>query len=387
MTDSFMKLRGKGSFGGRFGNQAGKRRKTASGKGSEGKRTRFPDGKYESWWPTEIAIWINISPFQLFEQEVYDRDEKEVIDVVTTWWEYNSHWIPSKRRKFVCSTGAHRTEPCYGCARRQQHWDRLDAIEEEKGYRPDDKPDVGRSTNFALGITIMEKIYSIPKRDDRGKIRKTKNNKIIYSHLAAPLVDDDVLESGVDFPQKFGHRAHWSLGVEHRDQLLEEDEKLLGFCGNCAGEMLATGRICPDCETSVEFDSPIRGEDLIQARNKRFHCRACQYKGNWVIQYACPDCGNPKEGGLTKFDIRVKKVRSGEKSVIKIVEIRVPTQDEEVQKLIQNPLKVDEIFAPDDLKFQKLLLGDKVQGLDPTYGAFTKDYGSDDEGEEGGVQF
>ncbi len=369
----------------RFGNQGGKR-KTASGKGR--RRSKFPDGKFESWWPTEVAIWINISPHQLFEQEVYDKYLREVIEAVTTWFEYKSHWIPSVRRKFVCSTGPYKKNPCYGCARRTQHFERIDAIEEEKGYRPDEGgPDVGMATNFALGITIMEEIYSIPKKDNKGKVRKTKANKIIYNHIAAPLVEEDIEESGVSYPKKFGHRAHWSLGLEYRDQLLEEDDKLRGYCGNCAGQLFCTGRACPDCETVVTLDDPIRGEDLLQFRHKEFKCKACQFKGTWVMTYECPDCGDPVEGGVTKFDLRIKKVRSGDKSVLDVVEIRVPTKDEEVQQLIENPLKVDEIFQPDDLKFQKRLLGDKVKDLDPSLGSFTEDYDSDSEGEEGGVTF
>lgn len=382
MTDSFLKLRGRGSFGRRYATKHGKGpgAKTKAG----GKRNRFPDGQFESWWPTKVGIWINISPFQEFTQEVYDRDSKEVVEVTTTWWEYNSHWIPARKRKFVCSSGAHRTNPCYGEAIRQSHWDMLDKTQKEKGFRPDKAPPVGRALNFALGITIMEEIYSIPLTNKDGSFRKSKNGTTIHKHLAAPLVEIDKDEidgdEGVSTPTKFGHRAHWSLGSTHLDQLTEWDEELRSRCGHCAGHLLATHVVCPDCETQKKFPKPVGGEDLLQARNRAHKCKACGYKGAMVPIYACPDCGDAKEGGLTQFDLRIKKVMTGEKSsVLKLIEIRVPTDDEETQKLIQNPLKVDEIFRPAPLDWQKRLLGDLADGVDPSHGSFSEDYTNSDE--------
>jgi hypothetical protein len=384
MTESFMKLRGRGTLGNRFGDQRRTPSKESQGGGAP--RSRIPDGKFDSWWPTEKAIWINISPHQGYRQHVYDRELREVVETETTWFEYYSHWVPARQRKFICSCGVHRNKPCYGCARRQYHWDRMDAVEAEKGFRPKDLPDVGRAVNFGLGITIMEEIYTIPKQNKDGTPHRTKAGKPIYKHIAAPLAE---LEegSGVNYPTQFGHRAHWSLGLGQRDQLLAWDDTLRGRCGHCASHLFAIARVCPDCEAVVKEAKPIKGVDLSEYRAKEFRCKACTYQGAWSVQYACPDCGSAAEGGLTQFDLRIRKVKMTDKSVLELLEIRVPSSDEAVQKLIMTPLHLEEIFTPDSLEIQKMILGDKATGIDPAHGAFSTNYTPESETEDDQIPF
>lgn len=397
-----LKLRGKGRFGGRT---AKGRRVTGSGSagGNKGSKRKIPDGKFDQWWPKSTAIWIHISPFQEYTYEIYDRGSGEVVEVTTTWYEYVQHrnWSLGKGKwpkEFICSAGAHNDQSCLGHAARKAHFMRLDAIKEEKGYRPDEKSPIGVSSQFGLGITIMETIYSVPKMKN-GKVHKNKAGQPIYNFIPEPEAGD-VLDSGISYPSQFGKRFHWSLSRTHLDWLLLEDMRLRGRCGNCAGELYAMGIVCPDCETEMTFDRAITGEDLLQMRQRRHKCSTCNYQDppreaddefyqtTWVFHYDCADCGMAKEGGLTRFDLRLKKKKAGNSNVLDIVEIRLPSNDEEVQQLIQNPLNLMEIFAPDDLGFQKKVLRELAEGLDPGLGKLAKDYtdGEDDE-DSGGIDY
>lgn len=378
-------LRGKGRFGGRF--ERGTRPRGAGKRGT----SKYPDGLYDSWWPKEISTWINISPYQGYTYEVYDKPSGSVIEVTTRWYEYTEHRNFQKKfgmNRFTCSTGAHRLYPCLGHAVRKIHFDEMDSIEKEKGYKPDKKSPVSAYIQFALGITIMETIYDVPKMKE-GKVHKTRRGDIIYKHFPEPAAGDLRQDDGtIPYQSHFGMKCHWSLGGTHLDLLLSEDLKLRGRCAECAGDLFALSRTCPDCEAVVTYDTPLTGEDLLQARGVRSKCGACgfqdqakekddrHYHTEWVFQYSCADCGGDQEGGLTKFDLRLKRVKAGTTSTLEITDIRVPTNDEEVQKLIQNPLKLDAIFAPGDIKLQQKVLGSLAEGVDPLFGAFTEDYSS-----------
>ena len=334
-----------------------------------------------------MAIWINISPFQSYTYEVYDKRMGEVIQITTPWLEYIEHRNFQQKfgmNRFVCSTGAHREFPCLGHAVRKLHFDEMDAIEKEKGYKPDKKSPVSAYSQFALGLTIMETIYDVPKMKD-GAVHKTRRGDIIYKHYPEPEAKD-LIESGQKFDTHFGMKVHWSLGGTHLDLMLTEDMKLRGRCAECAGNLYALSRACPDCETKVEYEIPMTGEDLLQERGARCKCTACGYQDpakekedlhyhtGFVFQYSCADCGGNEEGGLTKFDLRLKRVKAGTTSTLVITEIRVPSSDEEVQKLIENPLKLDAIFSPDDIKLQRKVLGSLAEDVDPAYGSFADDY-------------
>jgi hypothetical protein len=355
-----------------------KDKKKSSNKGKAG--SRLPEGLFESWWPKNgCATWLNISPFQEYTQEVYDPDAGEVIKVTTSWFEYKNHWVPSKRRKFVCSAGPYRTEPCYGCAIRKLHWNEVDAIEEETGQRVSKQPPIGQARNFAFGITIAEPVYIVPKRTREGKIRKRKNGEIIYDYIPESEVedmDDEKKQARIlQCSTQFGVRKHWSLGVNNLELILGWNEDLKNRCGNCAGELVATSMGCPECMAIHELPRPLTGYKLTKAREKGARCSECGYSGEMVFQYACPDCGDPREGGITQFDFLLHKDDAGNLS---IKDIRLPSEDEDYQKMVQNPYDLSRIFAPEDLGRQKKLLGDMAKHVDPSEGSFTEDYTSSD---------
>lgn len=336
----------------------------------------MPEGLYDSWWPREVPVWINVTPYAEFTQEVYIKELGEVVQVTTPWYQYNKHWVPSIRRQFNCSAGPHRKEPCYGCAVRQMHWDEVAEIEEETGVRPEKYAPVGQMTNYGMSIVIMETVYAVPKTDERGKPVKSKRNKQIINYIEEPMLEEDG-----DFPEQFGRKAHWSTTLTERETLEAWDEELQTKCGSCAGTLYAVSAVCPDCEELIEFDEDLEGEDITQYRAKAHKCPSCGYKGDeWVLLHECSDCDEPTVGGLTKFDIRIKFKEVGGKKQLRLTDIRIPSEDEDVQKLIQHPLELDKIFRPTDLDYQKRLLGRMVKDVDPSHGAWEESY-SDDSGE------
>jgi hypothetical protein len=379
--------------------------------GGPGGGSKIVEGRYEAFYPRDTPIWLRISPASSYTYEVYDRVEKEVVEVTTTWLEYRKHYIPGNKNRtgqngkrlqqdFFCSCGPRREQPCWGCAIRTAHYEKLDAIEARTGIRPDDEPPVSASTQFALAITVAEWIYNIPVRDSNGSIRKTRGGELIYRHIPAPFAEENSEVSELEgFDRTFGHRMHWSMGSQHLGQLLAVDERLRSHCGNCAGEMVADTMVCPSCETSHKLPGAVKGIDLDKARQKKRKCSACGETNTFVPLYQCPDCGDPKEGSLLSFDLRVMKENIGDnKSIIHVVDIRMPgSPDPNIQtrldEMNNNPLKLDAIFAPTDLKYQKSALGDRLtKGLSPVLerkdeSETTESYSEDDEDSEDKIAF
>lgn len=355
---------------------------------------------FEHFYPGDIPIWINISPYQSFTQEVWDRKDKMVIEVTTTWWESKKHYCafnkglyqPDGKKMpmdFRCSSGAYKACPCWGCVLIQQHWDKMNAIEEKTGVRPGTQAPVGQIPQYALGITIMEDMYAIPMQDGNGKIKKDKKGRVLFRHTPAPCAEQEQEAATLmRCTTSKGHRAHWELGSRELGYILEQDNNMKKFCGNCASDLFCSAMICPGCETQTRLRSRVSKTDLDLEVQKVRTCTLCGEKGPFLPVYECDDCGEPVEGRVTAFDIRVKRVKSGNDYLLEIVEIRVPgvpnsTQEEfdRIMGMIQNPLKVNEIYAPTDLPRQAMICGDRIKGLslpDAPTGGETESYADDD---------
>lgn len=407
-----MKTRSVGALGSpRLGDQG--RRRMQANQRSGGGGGKFPDGQFDRFFPGETPIWINISPYSSYTQEIWDRQLKEVVEVTTTWYETQKHYIPRNKGRvdrngkrvdtdFICSCGAYKDKPCWGCAIRTNHFSMLNKIEEEKGFRPDKPAPISRSSQFSLAITVMEKIYAVPLRDKDGAIKKRKGNgQIIYRYTPAPYaelkMDEDELSA---FKYQFGHRMHWTMGPEELGVLIEADDKMKNHCGNCASKLFATHMICPGCETVTALPHSVSDIDLTQARQKLRSCSACGEKGPFVPKLECAECGDAVEGRLTSFDIRITRKKTSEnKYITEIVAIRVPgvpgnkEDHERAMSLIENPLNLAEIFAPTSLDRQKFMCGeDLTKGLTPKPAkkddeenesdTDTESYGGDDGGSD-----
>jgi len=283
------------------------------------------------------------------------------------------HYVPKKKQTLACSSGARMDKPCYGCAVQRAHYERMDRIQEQKGFRPEDKPPIGKGSRFSFAVTVMEKFYTTPVLDKDGNHRKTRAGAPIMRHTPAPFVK----EKDRTGPTEFGRRMHWTMGMENLTQLISAaGPKLKHHCMNCADEMCAAALTCPNCESVVKLPEVISGEDLRIAVSNERTCSTCKESSIFVPKYMC-ECGKPKSGGsLLGFDLRIKKTPVGEKSsIIEIVGVRMPThlnkanpQDvrDRLTSMVMEPLNLLEIFSPASLAMQKAWIGDDIlQGISP----------------------
>jgi hypothetical protein len=253
---------------------------------------------------------------------------------------------------------------------------------------------IGRIPQFAFGITIMENIYSIPMRTGDGKVRKDKKGKTLFRHVPAPFAEADARTSEAMLKNAAitkGHRAHWELGTSELNYLLEQDKVMRRCCGNCASDLVCREMVCPGCETAVTLRSPAMGIDIDTEEKKVRTCDLCGEKGPYVPRYSCDECGDPVEGRLTGFDIRVRRTKTPTGYILEIVGIRLPgvpdstlEEHENVMRLIQNPLKVDEIYGPTDLPRQAMICASRIGGLklqevSENAGSETESYADDSE--------
>jgi hypothetical protein len=347
---------GFGSGGSRLSDQ-GKSLKTGSGGG----QSKFPDGVFDRFTPGEKAIWININPFQEWTFDAYNSESGEVETQTKSWYPYVKHYYARTKQVMQCSAGPHRDQPCYPCAIRKAFYKKMDAIEERTGVRPKDEAPISGQKNFGLAVTIMENVVSVPATDKNGVPRKSKAGKPIYNYVPQPMIPGPT-----NHPVSFGRRAHWSLGIMQLRQLFQFDEEMRNYCANCASAMTASRVACADCETTYDLPEPVSGEDLVEVRQREFSCGTCKYEGVMVPLLEC-SCGKPKEGKLTSFDIRIKKEKLADnQSMLSIKSIRLPKLDnEEIRKLVENPLDLPKIFAPSTQEEQRRKLGDAVNGIDP----------------------
>lgn len=353
---------------GRLSDQGKDIKKGGSGGGGFG---RMPEGLFDSFWPSEKACWIHVTPHQAWEQFVYDRDSGTVIRVKRTWYQTTKHYDARTKRSLICSAGPHRTEPCYPDALRRAFWAEMNAIEERTGVKPKDEAPLGTSNQFSFSIVVMENILAIPLRDKQtGEARKSRAGKIIYNYKPEPMVAP---LDRTNLQKTFGRRFHLSVGKTHLLMILQFDEEMKNYCKHCAHGLTADAVICPDCETPYALPGLVGGEDLVDTRQLSYNCSTCSYEGEMQPRLTCAGCGNAEEGRLTDFDIRLKKEMIGEKqSILKIVGVRKPLSTitdpavrAEVEKMILNPLDITAIFAPTPIADQKKILGNRCTGIDP----------------------
>jgi len=381
-----MKMRTGVATGGLAGRIPSNNRGGSSGGGGGGQFTIVP-GKFDTFWPNEMPVWLAIAP-TICSYDTWDRELREVIHVETTWYEMKQHycgWRKTMRgpKSFNCSAGAHKDRACYGDAIVNAHYNEIRRIKEETGVEPGNKPAVSTSSFYALAIVIAEYVFKLPLLDAQtGQPRRTKNNTPLYRYTPEPLVPEDVVEK-YRSTAEFGYPMHWALGTEHMTQLIDWGARLEHFCmtPGCATEMSVHTLICPECEAMKPLRAKVHGATLNVELGKARVCTDCGYKGRFATgwnSYECSGCNNPTMGGgLLGFELQIQKVQTGPKSSrIDVIGVRTPTHHnpesdklsaDRMAKLIAEPLDIMAIYAPTPLSQQKAMLGDdpRFAGLSP----------------------
>lgn len=342
-------------------------------------------GKYDYFRPTEKGVWVRFNPkteSEYFEYEVYDRETKEVKTVRSSYLEHRVHWVRAGEgktpRSMVCSAGVHLNQPCWGHAFRHHFFEQKDALAKETGVRDTQtKSPVSEEPTFAFNMTIMEPIYIIPKLDGKGQpVKNQRTGQPITVFVPESLMGR--VQKGVGTAE-FGKNVHFSCSQAALGQVLDLDDQLNSWCLNCAKQMLLNGLICSSCETLFRFDSPLQGEEMMEALEADdWVCNECSGSGGirvptdepaFVPDYRC-QCGKPAMGNLSAFDVKLKQEKSSDAKKrggrLKISQVRMPKiEDAKVAELLTKPLDLKAIFAPTPLSEQAKIMGTLITGLSP----------------------
>lgn len=350
-----------------FSNQA----KRAANNSRGGGNYQKIEGQYDSFWPrTEKALWIGFCPDQSWTSEVYDRDEQKVIlQQDQYFFSYVEHRIQRNNKRFNCSAGAGRDKPCWGCGYRNAFFDWVRDQKETLGVKPDSKPGVGGNQQHAMSLVILEPMAKVQVLDKEGKPRTTKDNKPIFRDtpitLLPPAQQQKLKAQGAT---TFGAAQHWSFGVLTLNELLLIDEQLKNSCSTCGEDLMVTQAHCPECAEGfqlAEDDTPLMGQDLFEMRRASYEC-TCGYVGPLLPAVMCA-CGDPKEGALAYFAIRIISEVVGEKQrQLKLVDKRLLSTFVEkypaVGEMLKKPLELDKIFAPSHLNYQAKIMPAEFRG-------------------------
>jgi len=338
---------------------------------------------------TSKGQWVRIPRLE-HTYEVYDRSEKEVVTLEgMPWVEYTYHWYNTGSRGWTCSSGAHRDKPCYGCAERDAFYEKLREKQRKQraatGMSDEEKkansPAISASAQYALAVTGVDTYYEVPLTNKDGSPRKSKAGNVIKNYIPRSLAKKHELS----LPSKMGHNMHWSFGRNHCDQLIQFDEQLYNSCATCASDMSCKAVVCTECSAVEALEEEISGDELLEVRDSLdgATCGECGAKDSLVTQMLC-ECGEPQPGSLYDFDLRFKAVSSGESTILKISDIRVPVQNDDIDKLLATPLDVKAIFAGTPISVQAQMLGERAKSIDPSGGKLASSYTKDEDGDEGG---
>ena len=315
----------------------------------------YPEGAFDSLRLTDSPVWVMIHPQQMYEQTVYDRDLKAVVEVARVWYQSEQHWVSSlnfgKGAPIACTSGPEKNGECLGCDIDSLYWQWYRSYTDAKGTKPGVRSPAGRTTRYTMSVVVAEDFYKVPLMRD-GKQRKTKAGKPIYNDVPGPQLPRKE-RSG---ESTFGKKMHWGFGYQHRVQLEDIDEQLRSSCGSCAKPLVVTGIVCPECGTVQDFeDVEDSWTEHKQIREEEHKCDACNYFGNFNLDYSCSndECDDPTEGGILSFELQLRVRSSSDNKMDLMLEgFRLPTDSDRMMELLANPLDVAAIKAPQPLSKQ-----------------------------------
>jgi hypothetical protein len=341
----------------------------------KGKREyEIVEGKFDALYLREVGVWVHIVRNQQWTMDVYNRESGQVETLTKTWYQFTDHYHNATKRHLVCSAGAYLDKPCLPHDINKKFYEARDAEYKATKVRSKQRPSVGSSPRFAFSTVVMEWIYSVPLTDSSGKVRTTRDGAPIFKNVPGPFVDKSI-RGGLN--RKFGHRFHLANSTEALHQLLALDKRLANNCKHCARSLYADTLKCPECKAPQALESAVEGEDLGTTREEHFACVQCSYRGPMFPVLQCA-CGNPKSGGLTSFDVRLRKEPTGETgSVILCTGVRIPLDDikdtdalsSAMQALQDGPLDLYKIYAPTPIEEQRRVLGKDTGTVERRAGA------------------
>lgn len=330
------------------------------------------EGQFNSFFPKkDKSTWFALCPTQAWNSSVYDKNLGEVRDLKDEYYfVYKNHRVAATKRNFVCSAGAHNDKPCWGCGVRNKFYDDKRAKKDATGIEEKGEAPISGMVQYCFAGVIVEPIAKVRLMDNNGRPKTTKDGKPIFRETPlAHLEPADQARLKGEGSTTFGLPVHYSVGISHYNMIEQFDEEMMNRCANCAGHLTCSLLGCPECGTqhdiANEDGEPLSGQDLLETRKADYQCE-CSYFGPLVPVVECK-CGDPVEGRLVDFALKLKSEKTSETSTIlkysKIKPIKKLLEEHpEIEPMLMNPLKVDEIFAPTNIAMQVKLVPDHLRG-------------------------
>ena len=240
-----------------------------------------------------------------------------------------------------------------------------------------EKISVQSSTRYGMAVTVLETIFELPLMDKNNKPRKSKDGRDLMRSVPAPLSGYSPVQIQ-KMQGAFGKNYHWNFGPMHLSQLGSIDMDLWNYCATCAEPLSAQHFSCGSCGNVVyDAGAPLQEADLRAMREQAMRCPHCGHEGLVQPVISCT-CGEPVEGNLLTFDLRIRLERDAtddKKSVLHLVDHRVPDYSKlysadvanAVYELVYAPLDIAEIYAPESLDNQARRLTDDMRAVPPDH--------------------
>ena len=340
------------------------------------------EGEHDYFSPrTDQPLWFAICPTQQWTTRIYDRDERQVVELENyLYYAYVQHTVSlggNRFNRFICSAGADKNTPCWGCGVRNAFFAARDAEKLRTGVESKKECAINAGDKYAFAGVLLEHVARIHKKDqDSGKpIVKRDGSPLMVDEPLVVIANRDVEEARrlkAEGATTFGRSVHYSIGQEVLGQIKDFNERLLNYCANCAGKLWATQMQCPTCETvhepmhpKLEEGLPLTESALTTVRGQKLKC-PCGYHGPMQPMVEC-ECDNPLEGTLTDFALHLIATKpTPKRTILDFDEVRTLKYFTEkypaVQELLNKPLDLKEIFAPTKLSWQTSRIPETLRG-------------------------
>jgi hypothetical protein len=357
--------------------------------GPKGRLPYYVD-KYEPNLMTPDTV--RLVPANCLQHRAVGEGEKaEIVDVVTTYYEFTEHYMPSVKKSCICSAGPFsriksRRSPCRGCdifyatATR----DAKNRLESNIIHLQD------KYVFCVLDYGAHHKIEQIDKETAQYKINPTTNQPF-FNWVKCQGQGCTACQQSKEL--RYGNMTHWPMSYTHRQILMQAELNIGQSCAVCsntdfagASPIKSLAWNCRNCG-SVVIDmatSSMKLDEILKMTAKPFQCNDCNEVRFLEERIRCVECEKLGQAGaragLFDVDMRIQLIDTGMKAKLLQVQGWSPPRAitapfDEMAK----PIDLVTRYSPDSMEYQLARFGNTdysttrapVQGAAPTGQSFS----------------
>ena len=319
--------------------------------------------------PTDDVDTIRILQGDYTVEDVNAKGEVYPIEHLS-FWPFVEHFDARSKKRSVCSAGPHandrnKREPCHGC---DLFWGSMkinpSSGKKEKGF-------MGKRDMVAYTVLDYGKYHKVEQVDRAtGQVRTNDQGQPYYNWVKCAKSSEgkgicDACDANKE--AKVGHRAHWPMGSDHYNTLLNYDETVGKGCVTCGKKDVIRNEawLCsnPECgEAVIDDRSRLSKKEIDEIVYKPCVCKQCGSEGFLSELISCVNCtpnGNmPKRATIFDVDLRVKRVEPADgsnRTTLQIVGYSDPAPISKQFAEIAKPEDLSKIYAPTPLERQAAL--------------------------------